>query len=403
MLRMTTLSQALQLIREAFRPVGVFERIPTAEAGGRILAEEIRAPEDLPGFPRSTMDGYAVRAADTFGAREGSPVRLALVGEIRIGSPPPGPLGKGEAMAIPTGGFLPEGADAVVMVEEAEVAEPGTLLVFSSVAPGENVLGPTDDIARGTLLFPKGHRLRPQDVGALMGLGVTWVQVARRPWAAILATGEEIVPPDLRPGPGKVRDINSYTLKCLIEAAGGVATILGIIPDCAEDLRKSLTEAVAAADLVVISGGSSVGSRDMTLEVLESLGEVLLWGLRMKPGKPTLIARVGGKPVVGCPGHPVSAFVVGAKVVVPILERLVGVENPARRPRIPAVLAANIPAAKGRRAFVPVRLEGEEPRAVPILAESAAISSLAFACGLVEVPEDAEGLEAGSWVWVELW
>jgi|Deesub1362B_J571_1020462.scaffolds.fasta_scaffold00174_23 molybdopterin molybdotransferase len=403
--KMATLPEALRLIQEAFRPLDGDERIATSAACGRILAEEVRAPEDLPGFPRATMDGYAVRAVDTFGACEGSPARLALVGEIRVGCPPPGPLGEGEAMAIPTGGFLPEGADAVVMIEDSEAAEPDTVLVFSPVAPGENVIGPRDDIAKGTRLFPRGHRLRPQDVGTLMGLGITAVRVVRRPRAAVVATGEEIVPPDIRPGPGQVRDINSYTMECLLEGAGAMPELHGIVPDSTEGLREALKRALGEADLVVISGGSSVGTRDVTLAVLESLGEVLFQGLRMKPGKPTILARVDGKPVVGCPGHPVSAFVVGAKVIVPLVERLLGVVNPLRRPWIQVTLAGSVPSAKGRREFVRVRLVGEEGqfRAVPIIAESAVISSLALAHGLIEVPEEVEGLEAGTQVWVELW
>ena len=402
LLRMITLPEALQLIREAFRPSEETEEVRTAEACGRVLARELIAPEDLPGFPRSTMDGYAVRAADTFGASEGSPVRLALVGEVRIGKPPPGPLGEREAMAIPTGGFLPEGADAVVMLEDTET-EGDAVLVYSPVAPGENVIGPRDDIAAGEVLFPRGHRLRPPDIGALTGLGIAEVPVIRRPRAAILATGEEIVPPGVRPGPGQVRDINSYTLGSLLEGAGAVPTLLGIVPDSEESLRGALERALEGADLVVISGGSSVGVRDVTLAVLEGLGEVLLHGLRMKPGKPTILARVAGKPVIGCPGHPVSAFVVGAKVIVPVVERLLGVNNPLPHPRVRAVLAENVTSAKGRREFVRVRLEGEDPRAVPLIAESAVISSLARAHGLIEVPEDTEGLEAGAEVWVELW
>jgi molybdopterin molybdotransferase len=308
-------------------------------------------------------------------------------------------------MAIPTGGFLPEGADAVVMIEDSEAAEPDTVLVFSPVAPGENVIGPRDDIAKGTRLFPRGHRLRPQDVGTLMGLGITAVRVVRRPRAAVVATGEEIVPPDIRPGPGQVRDINSYTMECLLEGAGAMPELHGIVPDSTEGLREALKRALGEADLVVISGGSSVGTRDVTLAVLESLGEVLFQGLRMKPGKPTILARVDGKPVVGCPGHPVSAFVVGAKVIVPLVERLLGVVNPLRRPWIQVTLAGSVPSAKGRREFVRVRLVGEEGqfRAVPIIAESAVISSLALAHGLIEVPEEVEGLEAGTQVWVELW
>jgi molybdopterin molybdotransferase len=238
-----------------------------------------------------------------------------------------------------------------------------------------------------------------------MGLGITAVRVVRRPRAAVVATGEEIVPPDIRPGPGQVRDINSYTMECLLEGAGAMPELHGIVPDSTEGLREALKRALGEADLVVISGGSSVGTRDVTLAVLESLGEVLFQGLRMKPGKPTILARVDGKPVVGCPGHPVSAFVVGAKVIVPLVERLLGVVNPLRRPWIQVTLAGSVPSAKGRREFVRVRLVGEEGqfRAVPIIAESAVISSLALAHGLIEVPEEVEGLEAGTQVWVELW
>ncbi len=402
-----SLDEALDIVRGRFHPLGEAELVPTVEARGRVLATAVRSPIDLPGFPRATMDGYAVRGQDTFGASEGTPCKLRLAGEVRIGQPPDlyPSLASGEARAIPTGGALPPGADAVVPVEDTELSDSKEVLIFSPVAPGANVMAPDEDLRAGQEIFEGGHRLRPQDIGALLGVGITQVNVVRRVRVGIISTGEELVPPEEEPGPGRIRDINSYTLKAQLEEAGAVPKLYGIVPDEAGALLARTRDALAENDLVLLSGGSSVGTRDLTLTVLSELGEVLVHGLRIKPGKPTILGISNGKAIVGLPGNPVSAMVVCDKLVIPILQLLLGERERPRRPIALAEMARHVPSAKGRLDFVRVRLVSREGRllAEPILAQSGAISSLAGADGLVTIPAESEGLERGERVAVELW
>lgn len=405
--RTKALDEALDIVRARFHPLEEAEVVPPQEARGRALAAAVRAPADLPGFARATMDGYAVRAQDTFGASEGAPAKLRLAGEVKIGQPPDlhPPLAPGEAVAIPTGGSLPPGADAVVPVEDTERPASKEVLVFSPVAPGANVMAPDEDLRAGQEIFEKGHRLRPQDIGALLGVGITEVQVVRRVRVGIISTGEELVPPTEEPRPGQIRDINSYTLRAQLEEAGAVPKLYGIVPDEAESLLVKTREALGENDLVLLSGGSSVGTRDLTLTVLSELGEVLVHGLRIKPGKPTILGISDGKAVVGLPGNPVSAMVTCEVLVIPILQRLLGEKERPRRPIALAELARPVPSAKGRLDFLRVRLVRREGRllAEPILAQSGAISSLAEADGLVTIPAESEGLEKGEQVRVEIW
>jgi len=401
-LKVKSLEEAKKLALERLRPVGEVEEVPTSEGLGRVLAEEVVSPEDLPGFARAAMDGYAVRAADTFGATLEEPVALRLVGEVEMGTEPTARLRQGEAVAIHTGGALPPGADAVVILEETE-ASPRGVLVFSPVAPGANVIAEDEDLKRGERLLPSGHGLRAQDIGALLAVGLTEVRVFRRVSVGVISTGDELITPRERPRPGQVRDINSYILVCQVQELGAEAVNYGIIPDDQAELREAVERGLQETDLLLISGGSSVGSRDLTLEVLEELGEVLVHGLAIAPGKPTIFAWAKGKPLIGLPGNPASALIVADRFVAPLIERLSGLREPQiiRRPQLRATLTKRVASKVGREEFVRVRLVNGG--AEPIPAQSGVISSLVRADGLIAIPAEREGLEEGEEVLVELW
>jgi molybdopterin molybdotransferase len=384
------------------------EEIDPAAALGRVLAADLFAPEDLPGFERSTMDGYAVRAADTYGASEALPAYLELVGEVPMGAPAGVEVGPGQVVAISTGGVLPDTADAVIMVENTELS--GNMVeVVKGVAPGDNTVKPDEDVARGAFLFGKGQVLGPAQIGALVGLGITIVEVNKRPLVAILATGDELVTAGETPGPGQVRDINTAALSAAVMQEGCEVRACGIVSDDFELLLAASREALAGSDALIISGGSSAGMRDLTVDILGALGEpgVLAHGLYLKPGKPTLIAVCGGKPVLGLPGNPASALAVFREVVVPLLEHLKG-EAPgpshgvART--VDAIMERSVSSATGRLELVPVSLkvEGDALIASPVLGKASLIGTLARAHGQVRVPEGKEGLEQGERVTVEL-
>lgn len=373
------------------------EEIPLLTAYGRVLAEDVRAVEDVPDFDRSTMDGFAVRAADTFGASEGLPAYLIVAGEVLMGKPPGGALKQGEAWRIPTGGMLPDGADAVVMVEYVEDAGPDTAAVLRPVAPGENVVRRGDDVRAGAVVAHAGKRLRPQDIGLLAACGVARARVRKRPIVAIIGTGDEVVSVETAPAPGQVRDVNTPSLAAAVEAAGGVPVVFGTVPDELPVLQEILSQAVGECDMVLLSGGSSVGVRDLTLRAIMSLpgAEVLFHGLAVKPGKPTVGAVLDGKAVFGLPGHPVSALVVFEFLVRPFLEP----ELP-NRPVLRVRLGRSLRSSPGREDYVRVRLVTKDGELVaePILGKSGLIATLARADGLVRLPIDAAGAEAGELV-----
>ncbi|MBI4311554.1 MAG: molybdopterin molybdotransferase MoeA [Chloroflexi bacterium] len=382
------------------------ERIPTWDALGRICRRDIFSPSNLPAFSRSTMDGYAVRARDTYGASEGIPAYLTVAGEAPMGRAPEFALASGQAALVHTGGMLPEGADAVVMVEQTQQAEAGTVEVLRPVAPGENVIQVGDDVKEGALLAPAGRWLRPQDIGGLVAVGITSLPVAPRPKVALIATGDELVGPGESLRLGQVRDINTYTISGLVQRAGGTPVSLGIVPDDREALRRTAQAGLDQADMVVISAGSSVSTRDMTAEVIASLGEpgVLVHGIAIRPGKPTILAIAQGKPVVGLPGNPVSAMVVFELLVTPALHKLAGCVDPPGRSRVEAYLARNIASIAGREDHVAVRLEQRNGAtwAVPVFGESNLITTLMKADGTVVVPLDKLGLPEGEKVTVDL-
>ena len=406
--RLQTRQEVLALY-DRFAPVGV-EEVELAEAGGRVLASPILAPEDVPGFLRATMDGYAVRARDTFGAGAGAPQYLEIKGEVPMGVAPTRAVAGGETLRVATGGMLPPGADAVVMIEYTAEHPDGTLEVRRAVAPGENVLAPGEDVARGERLFPAGRRLRPQEIGLLAALGLRRLTAYKKPRVAIISSGDEIVRLDEMPGPGQVRDSNAYLAAAQVAEWGGLPLMLGIIPDDFSALRNSLAAALEASDLILISGGSSVGVRDLTLTAIRDLpdAEILVHGVALRPGKPTILADLGqtpGKPLLGLPGHPASAAVVMEVLGRPLLLRLAGASDQSPWGRaVTAGLSRNLAGATGREDYVRVRLrrEGATLWADPVLGPSGLLSPLVKSDGLVMIPLGVEGFFKGEEVSVQL-
>ena len=368
----------------------------------RILASDVVAPENIPAVDRSCMDGYAVRAADTFGASEGNPAYVELLHSAAIDEIVTRPVGPGECTGIATGGTLPPGADAVLMVEHTQMLGPTTVEIRRSVTPGENVMLRGEDVTAGEIALRAGTRLRPQEVGLLAALGQVWVSVYSRPSCAVISTGDELVPVEDFPRPGQVRDVNSHALAGLLRQAGARAVNYGLIPDEREALRVALAQALDANDAVFISGGSSIGTRDLTIEVLESLddSEILAHGVSISPGKPTILARVGGKPVMGLPGQVTSAQVVMLVFGQPLVRHLGGLPNafdPGRRLTRLAVLGANVSSKPGREDYVRVRLETRDGQlvAVPRLGKSGLLRTMLDADGLIRLDAAVEGMTAG--------
>lgn len=402
-------ADALALLFQHLPSTVPTETVATQDALGRVTAEVVYAPHALPSFRRSTMDGYAVRAADTFGATAGLPAFLAVVGEVKMGQAAEVELQPGQAAVVHTGGMIPATADAVVQVEQTQavggaVDVPFEIEVYQAVAVGQNVLQVGEDVMAGLELLPAGHRLRPQDLGGLLALGLVEVAVARRPRVALLATGDEVVHPGRPVGPGQVRDINSYTTAGQTQQAGGIPVLAGIIPDNFAALKAAAQRAVAECDMVVMSAGSSVSVRDMTHQVINELGRpgVLAHGVAVKPGKPTIIGVVEGKPVLGLPGNPVSAMILFGLLGVPTIERLQGMAGRPLRGVIRARLGQNIASETGREDYVAVRLEetAEGLVAQPVFGKSNLIYTLVKADGLIQVPLNKGGLTAGEEVGV---
>jgi molybdopterin molybdotransferase len=404
--RLQTREEVLAKYR-GFAPVGQ-EEVSLPDAAGRIPAAPLAAPEAVPAFPRATMDGYAVRAQDTFGASPGLPQYLEITGEVVMGVVPSLPVEPGQALRLPTGGMLPQGADAVVMVEYTAEHPDRTLEVRRAVAPGDNILQPGEDVRQGEVLFPPGARLRPQDVGLLAALGLSRILVHRLPRVAVMSSGDEIVPLERTPGPAQVRDSNAYMAAAQAAAAGGAPFLAGLIPDDYDALRAALVAALAEADLILISGGSSVGARDLTLAAIQALpgADILAHGVSMRPGKPTILAAAGGKPLLGLPGHPASAAVVMHILGRPLLARLAGLREAGSTwgGTVQAQLSRNLAGASGREDFVRVRLRPEDGRlwADPLLGPSALLSPMVKSDGLVMIPLGVEGLNRGDLVTVQL-
>jgi molybdopterin molybdotransferase len=407
-LKLIPAAEARRILLET-PPVGV-ERVALRAAGGRVLAEAFAAPEDLPAQRRAVMDGFAVRAADVQGASESAPATLRVIGTVPMGDVFAGRISAGEAVAIPTGGFVPDGADAVVMVEHTAPHADGVAIARPAAA-GANLIQPAEDVRRGDPLLQPGRRLRAQDVAALATFGVTEAVVFRRPRVAVLSTGNELCPPSEAPRPGQVRDSNQYALAAAVAAAGCEATYAGILPDDAAALRAAVDRLLGDHDGLILSGGSSVGTKDLSGEALGGLPApgVLFHGIDIRPGKPTLFARAGAKPVLGMPGFPTSALIVFDVFVRPLLRRLggeplghIGDAWPARRP---ARLGRAVASVAGREDYVRVRLveRDGEMWADPLAGGSAALSNVVLADGLVCVPAERDALPAGAPVEVLLY
>jgi molybdopterin molybdotransferase len=393
------------------------ESIDMLHALGRFTASDIFAPHPLPDFPRTTVDGYAVRAKDTFGASDSLPAYLTLIGEVPMGDSPSFEIGAGQCALIHTGGMLPDGADAAVMIEYTQSigkggsrsAPIGEIEIFKSVADGENIICIGEDVAQGQLVIPKGTVIRPAEIGGLMALGFTSINVAKKPRVGLISTGDEVIDPSQSPRPGQVRDINSYTLGALVEKAGGTAIRYGIFSDNFQVLKEAAAKALSECDVLIITAGSSASTRDMTAEVIRTLGEpgVLVHGINTRPGKPTILGVCNGKAVIGLPGNPVSALVNGYLFVVPVIEKLLGA-LPKPKATVQAELTVNLSSQAGREDWWPVKLVVSGQSSVisylaePIFGKSNLIFTLASADGLLRIHPDATGLSAGEVVEVML-
>jgi len=386
------------------------EPVPLDRARHRVPAAPVTAPHALPGFARSTVDGYAVRAADTYGVSDGLPGYLQLTGAVLmgpvigpvIGTAPAVTVGPGAAVSMPTGGVLPPGADAVVMIEYTQQVMPGTIEVVRPVAPGEGVVRADEDAAPGAELVPAGRPLRAQDLAMLAAAGVTELLVHVRPRVTIFSTGDEVVPPEvITLRPGQVRDATAVALAAMVADAGGEPVPGGIVPDDPAALEAALRPALTASDLIVISAGSSVGARDETAGVVGRLGEIWCHGIAVKPGKPTLLAECAGVPLIGLPGNPRSALVVFRLLGVPLVRLVGGGTAPPAEPSVRARLARDLPSAAGRLDVIQVRVS--DGVATPVFGPSALLSVLTAADGYVIIPEEATGLDAGTEVEVTIY
>lgn len=388
---------------QAFPRMGE-QSVPLEDAWHRVLAADVRAPEDLPMANRAAMDGYAVRAADTFGASEANPAYLDCVGRVDIETPATFAVQPGQCAAIVTGGILPEGTDAVMMVEYTHELGAGTIEMRRTVPPAEHVMLRGEDAVAGGVALPAGTPVRAQEVGLLAAVGAVQVVVRKQPRVAILSTGDEIIPAHETPRMGQVRDVNSHTLACLARHAGAEVELLGIVPDNLEALAQALRLALQRADVVLLSGGSSVGVRDFTVGALQQLGNarVLCHGVALSPGKPLILADAGGKAVWGLPGQVTSAQVVMLVLGQPFLRHLAGRDGAFEQQRWPArraVLARNVASRQGREDYVRIRLEarpGQLPQAVPVLGKSGLLRTLTGSHGVVRIASGSEGLLAGT-------
>jgi len=405
--RVVTPQEALRLLLQV--PPVTTERVPTVRARGRVLAEDLYSAVDLPHFHRAAMDGYAVKAKDTFGASQSLPAYLKLAGVMEMGKEAARPVATGEAIRISTGGMMPPESDAVVMVEYADEVEGGLVEIHRGVSPWQNVIQIGDDIKKGEMVFQRGRRLRAHDLGALTGIGISSVPVYRQPRIALISTGDEIVDADTDPLPGQVRNINQHSLAGLIEECGGELKDWGVVRDDTDQLTKAIGEALEWGDLVLLSGGSSMGAKDIALETILSFAdaEFVFHGISISPGKPTIFAKACGKPILGLPGYPVSALVIFDLFAGPLIRRLAGqdTETVTRFTKtVQATLKTNISSQVGREDYVRVTLERDADRllAIPLPTKSGAIFTLVKADGMVRIDLNQDGLEPGEEVEVIL-
>ena len=393
MLNVVSKDEAVEIVKsKTNRAVPENEKVNIENALGRTLCEDIVSPENVPAFDRTTVDGYAVHADDTFGASASIPAQLEIAGEILMGENADFSLESGKCVKISTGGMLPVGANAAVMVEHTDNAD-GLCLVYKSVAPYENVTKTGDDIAVGETALKKGTVITPAEIGIFASLGIYEIPVYKKPVFAIISTGDEIVKGDIKAG--QIRDVNTYLLSSAAESFGCKPYVYGAVRDDYEEIRSAVSVCLEKADAVIVSGGSSAGARDMTVKIIDELGEVFFHGIAMKPGKPTIFGTVNGKPVFGLPGHPLAAYFVFRLIVCEYIKQIMNL--PEEKSVKNAVLSVNIPSNHGREEYLCVKLN-ENGEAVPLHTKSGIISVLRQAEGFIKIPRDSEGIDRGTTV-----
>ena len=399
-----SLEEALQRLRNHFPDNRLdIEEVSLLQAQNRFLAEDLTAAENVPDFNRSTVDGYAVKAADTFGAGESLPSLLMAADSVRMGQKAEMTLQKGQAVAVPTGGMLPEGADSVVMVEYSEQFDADTIAIYKPVSPGENVIARGDDLRQGEAILSRGTWLTAKHIAMLAACGIGRVKVYRPVKFAIISTGDEIIEIDQPQNIGQIRDINSYGLASIIAQWGGEVTYRAIIKDDYDALKQAMAEGLAQADVLLTSGGSSVGERDYTYRLMQELcgDDVFVKGIAIKPGKPTIAGSANGKPVIGLPGHPSAAMTVFRVLISTVLKQW-GLN--LQETLVPARLSINLPSAPGKTTFQMVSLQQEDNGfvAVPIFGKSGMIHLLGYSNGYIVLEAHQEGLEQNQQVLVHL-
>ena len=407
LLRVEQVEDARDKVAALFRSLPLaFETVSLLQAGGRVTAQDVFSDCNIPAFDRSTVDGYAVQSKDTAGAGESIPAFFRQIGKIEMGTVADLSLRTGECAYVPTGGMMPENADAVMMVELCEEFSDGQIAMSKPASPGENVIRFGADAKIGKLLVPKGRRLRPQDIGALAAAGIENPVVVKQPRITVISTGDEIISPSALPKPGQIRDINTYALAAMAQMHGFSVVGTHVIPDNAEELLSAVKAAMQTGELVVVSGGSSRGEKDATLQVFEAAAKpgVFMHGLAMKPGKPTILAfdEASGTLLVGLPGHPVAALMVFERIILEAWQKRTGAVG---RLQIPAVLSGNLPGAPGRETCVPVKLiQNKDGTAVAtaVFGESGLITTLTESDGYIVIERNTEGLKSGESVFVHL-
>lgn len=407
MLRVKNVEETKELITEEFADYYLNnEKIKLEDAVGRITIEDIVSEEDIPSFNRSTVDGYAVIASDTYGASEALPAQLKLVGEVKMGERPIIEIQGGESLYIPTGGELPTNTETVVMIEYTENLKDGYIYINKSSAPGNNVVFKGDDVNKGTVIIKKNTLLRPQDIGTLAAMGYVYINVKRKLKIGIVSTGDEIIEIDKKPIGSQVRDVNTYTLYADIIRPSCIPIRYGIIKDEGTKIKEQVEKALSECDIVLISGGSSVGTKDETYRVINSIGSpgVLMHGIAVKPGKPTIIGKVNNKGIIGLPGHPVSAFVIHRIFVEYLINTMCGIKSELF-PSIKGEMNTNFPSNNGREEYVPVMVNLEKDNLIikPVFGKSGLISTLSRSQGYIHIPRGSEGINKGDIVEVFLW
>ncbi len=392
------IEEAVAIVRKISRETGT-ETISIDEGDGRTLSGGISARSDIPGFDRSWRDGYAVLSAETSTATAAEPVYLTCTGTVRMGTEPSGTVGTGTCMYVPTGGQIPTGADAVVMVEYTGTT--GDIVqITRPVSTGENIIRKDEDFLKGDEIFPAGWIIRPQDIGVLASIGRTWIPVRKKPVIGIISTGLELIPADAHPRPGEVREVNSYLISVFCRRQGAVPVRYGIIRDDEEELVRTLRQACTECDAVMVSGGSSKDQNDITSRAIEQIGEVFVHGISIAPGKPTIIGKVEEIPVIGLPGHPTSTFMVLTLVGIHLIQALKG--SPCQRTlRKMARMAEAVPSERGREQYMRVRLQND--LATPVLGKSGLMNTLTWSDGIIRIPVGCDGYDKGDEVEVMIW